>query len=60
MENPSTWTRATNVIDKALTDYATDQAAGRIGLSQAAYVEQRLKVSRYLTDEANVVVGIQE
>lgn len=58
MENPATWTRATNVILRALREADETSAEGAIGLSTAAFVEGRLREAAMLTPEACEVVGI--
>jgi hypothetical protein len=55
MENPATWTRATNVIFSAILEWGRDKDT--VGFSQAALVADRLKRAGLLNEAAFEVTG---
>jgi hypothetical protein len=67
MENPAYWTKATNIIQKALTERAEEMAAAEraggviFGYSTAMHIERRLREAGMLrVDSAEITGYIQE
>jgi hypothetical protein len=59
MENPNSWTRARNVIFRALTEFELAAAQGFVGLSQAGSIELALIEAGFLTLQSQEVIGFQ-
>jgi hypothetical protein len=60
LENPNTWTAATNVIEAAIRYYNKDVEDGMIGLSLPAYIEDYLATYGFLNQYGLEVVGIKD
>jgi hypothetical protein len=60
MENPACWTKATNVIEKAITDCNKYMEEGVFGHSLAMFIELRLRNEGLLTKESEEITGLQE
>jgi len=60
MENPNTWTAATNVIAAAIREHTKDTKAGVIGLSLPAYIVDYLMAYHFLNSYGTMVVGITD